>query len=189
MAYPFQSPVTGRKDIPAGPGKLWKRIPQERRVEAATAFWQDEEESIEQQAEALLAIAAQYRFRPKTVRTLPLDKKVKYLSSLPGLSDAVAGRVLVAYHLAHQRPMLSAFLDALGIAHDNGVLAEQEMKAPEADRLKQAAATLRAAFPEADVELYFQTLLVQDPETWGGLADVLTGGEGGQSGSEGDGGQ
>ncbi len=174
MAYPFQSPVTGRKDIPAGPGKLWKRIPQERRVEAATAFWQDEEESIEQQAEALLAIASHYRFRPKTVRTLPLDRKVKYLSALPALSDAVAGRVLVAYHLAHQRPMLGTFLDALGIAHDNGVLTEQDIKAPAADKLKEAAATLRGAYPAADVDLYFQTLLVQDPDTWGGLADLLT---------------
>ena len=177
MAYPFVTPTIGRKDIPAGPGKLWKRIPQERRVEAATAFWQDEEESVEQQAEGLLAIASHYRFRPKTVRTLPLDKKVKYLAALPALSDAVAGRVLVAYHLAHQRPMLGKFLDALGIEHDNGVLASQEMKAPEAEALVEAAAVLRAAFPAADVELYFQTLLVQDPETWGGLADLL--GEGG----------
>jgi hypothetical protein len=174
MAYPYQQPATGRKDIPAGPGKLWKRIPQERRAEAATAFWQDEEESIEQQAEALLAIASHYRFRPKTVRTLPLDKKVKYLSALPALSDTVAGRALVAYHLAHQRPMLGAFLDALGIAHDHGVLAAQDVKAPEAEKLNQAAASLRAAYPAADVDLYFQTLLVQDPETWGGLAALLS---------------
>lgn len=173
MPYPFQTPTTGRKDIPAGPGKLWKRIPQEKRAEAATAFWQDEEESVEQQAEALLAIAAHYRFRPKTVRTLPLEKKVRYLSALPALSDPVAGRVLVAYHLAHQRPMLGAFLDALGIAHDNGVLTEQEMTPPEADRLKEAADVLRASYPAADVDLYFQTLIVQDPETWGGLADLL----------------
>jgi hypothetical protein len=173
MAYPFQSPETGRREVPAGPGKLWKRITPERRVEASNAFWQDEEESVEQQAEALLAIAAHYRFRPKTVRTLPLEKKVKYLSALPSLSDAVAGRILVAYHLAHKRPMLGAFLDALGIAHDNGVLAAEDVKAPDADRLKQAAAVLRANYPAADVELYFQTLLVQDPETWGGLAEVI----------------
>jgi hypothetical protein len=173
MPYPFHSPVAGRKDVPAGPGKLWKRIPPERRVEAATAFWQDEEESVEQQAEALLAIASHYRFRPKTVRTLPLEKKVRYLSALPALSDSVAGRVLVAYHLAHQRPMLGAFLDALGIAHDNGVLAAQDLKAPDAAKLTAAAAALRAAYPAADVDLYFQTLLVQDGETWGGLAGLL----------------
>jgi hypothetical protein len=173
MPYPFQPPTAGRKDAPAGPGRLWKRIPPERRLEASAAFWKEKDDSVEQQAEALMAIASHYRFRPKTVRTLPLEKKVRYLASMPGLSDAVAGRVLVAYHLAHQRPMLGAFLDALAIAHENGVLKVEELKAPDADRLKSAAATLRAAYAKDDVDLYFQTLLVQDPETWGGLADLL----------------
>jgi hypothetical protein len=173
MAYPFQSPVAGRKDVPAGPGKLWKRISQERRLEASAAFWQEKEDAIEQQAEALLAMASHFRFRPKTVRTLPLEKKVHYLAALPGLSDAVAGRVLVAYHLKHQRPMLGAFLDALGIAHEDGVLKVEKLEAPDAARLKTAAAALRAAYPKEDVDLYFQTLLVQDPETWGGLEELL----------------
>jgi hypothetical protein len=170
--YPYQSPTAGRKDIPAGPGKLWKRIPPDRRQLAVEAFWQDED-AIEQQAEALLAIASHLRFRPKTVRTLPLDKRVRYLSTMPVVSDAVAGRVLVSYHLTHQRPLLSAFLDALGIAHDGGVLAAEEIKAPAPDQLKEAAAKVQAEFPKEDVELYFLTLLAQDPETWGGLAEIL----------------
>jgi hypothetical protein len=171
--YPYQAPAVGRnKDVPAGPGKLWKRIPPERRVIAVEAFWKDEE-AVEQQAEALLAIASHLRFRPKTVRTLPLEKRVRYLSGLSTVSDTVAGRVLVSYHLAHQRPMLGAFLDALGIAHDNGALNADEVKAPPADKLEEAAAKLQAQYSKDDVELYFLTLLVQDPETWGGLADVL----------------
>jgi hypothetical protein len=171
MAYPYSSSATGRKDAPASPGKLWRHIPPERRLEACAAFWQ-EDDAIEQQAEALLAVAAHYRFRPKSVRTLPLEKKARYLAALPGVPDSVAGRVLVAYHLTHQRPMLAAFLDSLGLAHDNGVLTVENMTPPPADRLKEAAAALRAAFPPADVDLYFETLLVQDPETWSGLADL-----------------
>ena len=173
MPYPYQAPPVGRKEVPPGPGKLWKQISPDRRLEAVTAFWQDDD-AIEQQAEALLAIASRLRFRTKTVRTLPLEKKVKYLTSMPALSDSVAGRVLVSYHLAHQRPMLGAFLDALGIEHDNGVLAAEELKAPEPEKLKEAVAKLRGEFPADAVDLYFQTLLVQDPETWGGLAELLT---------------
>ncbi len=94
-AYPYQTTATGRKDVPTGPGKLWKRIPPERRLTAVEAFWKDEE-AIEQQAEALLAIASHLHFRPKTVRTLPMEKRVRYLASLPSVSDAVAGRVLVS---------------------------------------------------------------------------------------------
>jgi hypothetical protein len=172
MAYPFQPAAPAKKDLPASPGRLWKRIPLDRRTEAATAFWEDEE-GLDQQAEALLAIAAHFHFRLKTTRSLSTERKVRYLASLPGLSDSVAGRVLVAYHLRHRRPMLASFLDGLGIAHDNGVLSGEEVAAPEPAALTEAAAKLRAAFPKEDVDLYFQTLLVQDPDTWSGLASLL----------------
>ncbi len=171
MAYPYQTPTPGRRETVGGPGKLWKRIPVERKAQAAAAFW-DDAESAEQQAEALLAIAQYFRFRPKTVRGLPLDQRARRLAALPALSDAVAGRVLVAYHLAHHRPMLSAFLDALGIEHDHGVLTGEGLKPPAANLLKEAAAKLREQFPAEDVDLYFETLLVQDPETWAGLAEL-----------------
>jgi hypothetical protein len=171
--YPYQS-IAGRKDIPAGPGRLWKRIPSERRLQAVEAFWKDDE-AVEQQAEALLSIAAHLHFRPKTVATLPLEKRIRYTAALPAVSDAVAGRVLVSYHLAHQRPMLGTFLDALGIAHDNGVLTADEIAKPDPAKLAEAAAALKAKYPKEDVELYFLTLLVQDPETWGDLADLLEG--------------
>jgi hypothetical protein len=176
MAYPYSSSAAGRKETVAAPGKLWKRIPAERRLESCVSFWQ-EEEGEEQQAEALMAIAGHFRFRTKSVRALPIEKKARYLASLPGVPDSVAGRVLVAYHLAHQRPMLAAFLDALGMPHDNGVLNAEELKAPPADRLKEAAEKLRAAFPPADVDLYFETLVGQDPDTWGGLAEFVGGGD------------
>ncbi|HSK08816.1 MAG TPA: hypothetical protein VK911_04525 [Vicinamibacterales bacterium] len=172
-AYPFEPEAPSRKkDVPATPGRLWKRIPLDRRTEAAAAFWEDEE-GAEQQAEALLAIASHFKLRLKTARSLPRVRKVRYLASLPGLSDAVAGRVLVSYHLRHRRPMLASFLDALGIAHDNGVLSGDDLTAPDAARLQEAAAKLRAEHPKEDVDLYFQTLLVQDPDTWGGLAPLL----------------
>lgn len=174
MPYPFSSSGAGRRDVVGVPGRLWKRIPAEHRLEACTAFWQ-EEGADEQQAEALLVVASHYHFRPKSIRSLPTERKARYLSALPGVPDSVAGRVLVAYHLARQRPMLSAFLDALGIAHENGVLAGEELTAPAPDRLAEAAAKLRAAFPPADVDLYFETLIGQDPDTWGGLEGLLGG--------------
>ena len=172
--YPFQPPTPGRKEVVASPGKLWKRVPQEQRAEAVRAFWEDED-GVEQQAEALLAIASRLRFRPKTVRSLPLEKKVRYLVSMPALSDSIASRVLVSYHLRHQRPMLGAFLDALGIEHDNGVLAAESITKPDQAKLREAAAKLRAEFPPDAVELYFQTLLAQDAETWGDLVELLDG--------------
>jgi hypothetical protein len=64
------------------PSRIWKRMMPERRLEAARFFWTDEN-STEQQVEAISAIAAHMKFRAKTLVSLPLDRKAKYLVSLP----------------------------------------------------------------------------------------------------------
>ena len=153
----------------ARPSQLWKSLPPERKLQAAEAFWCDGEAGLEQ-AEAIALIAQQIKFRAKSVVAMPADKKARHLASFPDVSELVAARLLVAYHLAHQRPMMGAFLDALGIAHDNGMIADEEVKAPEPDALRKAATTIAGQFPADDVALYLSTLLWQDPETWGALA-------------------
>jgi hypothetical protein len=64
--------------------------------------------------------------------------------------------------------MMGAFLDALGIKHENGVIEEDNVK-PDAAKLAPAVAKISAEFPAEDVRLYLQTLVCQDPETWGDL--------------------
>lgn len=151
------------------PSRIWKRLPTERRHEAADLFWSDEQ-SAEQQVEACASIATHMKFRAKSVLSLPLDKKTRYLVRLPAVSDAVAARALVNYHLGRQRPMMAAFLDALGIAHEDGLISEDNAVKPEADTLAAAAEDLSGKYPAEDVALYFATLVSQDPETWGELA-------------------
>jgi hypothetical protein len=157
-------------DATLTPAKLWKRMTADQKVRAARAFWLDEQ-AVDDQVQAALLIAQQKKFRPKTVIGLDVDRKAKHLASLPSLPDAVAARVLVVYHLAEQRPMMGAFLDALGIAHENGLIQEDEVK-PDEGKVGPAAAAIAAAFPREDVSLYLNTLLCQDPGTWGAIADV-----------------
>jgi hypothetical protein len=153
------------------PTRVWKRLPLERRQIVTESFWKDEQ-STEQQAEAIAAIAARMKFRTKSVLGLSLEKRVRYLATLPAISDAIVARALVAYHLEHQRPMMSAFLDLLEIKHEDGLIAEDTAPKPDAEALKKAAAELPAKYPADDVSLYFATLVSQDPETWGGLANA-----------------
>jgi hypothetical protein len=157
-------------DLPR-PSQLWKQLPSERKLQAAAAFWQDENAGVEQ-AEAVATIAQRIKFRLKSVIAMPLDKKARQLVALPAVSEVVAARLLVAYHLAHQRSMMGSFLDALGIAHEEGLIADEELKAPAADTLKAAAKTLAGSYPAGDVALYLSTLTWQDPETWGLLATL-----------------
>jgi hypothetical protein len=157
-------------DDPPRPSQLWKQLPPERKQMAADAFWADEN-AAQEQAEVIAAIAHRIKFRMKSVLAMPVEKKTRYLLPLP-VSESVAARLLVAYHLAHQRPMMGRFLDELGIAHEDGLIADENLTAPPQDRMRAAAKTLASVFPAEDVSLYLSTLLWQDPDTWGGLADL-----------------
>lgn len=153
------------------PSQIWKDLTADHRLLAADAFWRDEN-AFAEQAEAIATIAQRIKFRLKSVQALPIEKKARHLVALPAVSEAMAARLLVSFHLRHQRPMMAAFLDALGIAHEDGMIADEELTAPDAPKLASAATTLTGSYPAADVALYFSTLLWQDPETWGGLADL-----------------
>src|SRR6185369_10804277 len=132
------------------PSRLWKKLSSERRLAAAELFWSDEQ-STEQQIEAVGALASHMKFRPKSVIGLPLEKKAKYLATLPAVSDTVAARALV-----------------------NWLISEENVTKPDEAKLKAAAADLSSKFPKEDVLLYFSTLVSQDPETWGPLAEMTS---------------
>jgi hypothetical protein len=68
--------------------------------------------------------------------------------------------------------MMGAFLDALGVTHEDGLIADEQLQSPPPDRLRDAAGTIAASYPAADVTLYLSTLMWQDPDAWAGLADV-----------------
>jgi len=150
------------------PSRMWRQMPSELRTSAAKAFWADEQAALEQ-AEAVALISKQIKFRPRSVISLPLDKKAKHLAGLPQVSDLLAARLVIAYHLEHQRPMMGAFLDLLGIGHEDGLIKDEEPKQPDEATLDKAVTELSTKYPKADVARYFWALLWQDPETWGGL--------------------
>ena len=167
-------------DTTLTPSRLWKQMTLDQRTRAARAFWEDTE-ATDDQVQAALLIAQQKKFRPKTVIGLDLDRKARHLATIGTLPDTTAARALVIYHLADQRPMMAAFLDALGIAHEDGLIKEDDVK-PDAEKIPAAVEQLRSQFPKDDVELYLNTLLCQDPETWGALGDIVTGQETGDTG-------
>jgi hypothetical protein len=145
----------------------------EQRLKAARAFWASEEDdAADAQFQAVFYIAQQKKFRAKSVFGMDDERRSKQLASLHSVPEVVAGRALINYHLAEQRPMMGAFLDALGIAHENGVIKEDEVK-PDSGKIGPASAEIAKGFPRADVSLYFNTLLCQDPDTWGGLHEIL----------------
>jgi hypothetical protein len=117
-------------------------------------------------------IARYLKARPRFVQALTLAKKIRYLVTLPSMPEVLAARLLVSYHLAHQRPMLQVFLDVLGSAHESGLITTDPEGPVPVDRLAAAAMALDATFAPEDVTLYFATLLSQDPDTWGAIQSL-----------------
>lgn len=152
--------------------QLWKLMTDDQRRRAAEAFWSEGETGAEH-AEVIGLLSRRLNFRVKSVMALPLDKKVKYTAGLAAVSDGVAGRLLVTFHLVHQRPMMSTFLDALGVSHENGLIPDDAQPNLDAAKLPDAVKAMRDQYPAEDVDLYLHTLRLQDHATWSGVAEFL----------------
>ncbi len=150
----------------------------DQRQRAARAFWSDPDARADH-LQAVMFIAQQKKFRAKTINGLDLDRRARHFATLPSLPDALAARALVVYHLAEQRPMMGAFLDALGISHENGLIQEDSVK-PDPEKVGPAVDVLRHQFSAEDVDLYLETLFCQDPDTWGALEPFVAAHQSGQ---------
>jgi hypothetical protein len=162
--------------MPDRPSRLWKDLPLETRLEAADAFWRDtESQDIQSQhVEAMVLLARRLNFRVKSIQALPIERRARHLAQVGDLSDLIATRALIAYHFAGKRALMGAFLDALGIAHEAGLITAEEVSPPTLDALSAARASLRDAFGDAEVDLYLKTLLALDGDTWVNLDTLLT---------------
>jgi hypothetical protein len=168
--------INSSYDPPMRPSHLWKELPSSTRLALADAFWRenddDSPETTMQHVEAIAAIARRMNFRTKSVQALPIDRKARQLAQMSDVSDAVATRALIAYHFSTQRPMMAAFLNALGVANDNGLITAEEVAAPETEQLRAAVGQL-GEYPADAVSLYLRTLTVVDEDTWRNLPAVI----------------
>jgi hypothetical protein len=156
------------------PGRLWRTLDAEERGLAARAFFSHPWGDPGARREGELAIARALRFREDAVRRLPLDKRAGYLAKAVQPTDSLAGSILLAFHLQERRALLTVFLNALGIPHDGGMIADDhELQAPSREALDRATQALDARFPAREVDVYLAALLALDPSVWEELAGVL----------------
>jgi hypothetical protein len=150
------------------PARLWKELTPDQRLAAADAFWRDttSPEIEAQHVEAIIMLARRLNFRTRSMQALPIDQRARHLARVSDVSDGIATRALIAYHFAVKRPLMSAFLDALQIPHDQGLITAETVTPPTEEALTRAVEALRPTFDMADVDLYLRTLSALDGETW-----------------------
>lgn len=153
------------------PARLWQALDEPARRLAAGAMY-DGDPDLRREADQALADAL--RFRPAGVRKLPVDKRVDYFVRRVHPDSSLASTLLTTLHLVHRRPLLGAFLDALDIPNDDGLIPPGHEPEPvAADRLTPAVDDLRGRFDAPDVDLYLATLLALDPHVWAELRPLL----------------
>jgi len=148
--------------------RLWKSLPpEERRAAAATFFTEPPQELA---GAALTALVKARNLRPQAARALAPDAQARILATVLDPGEPLAQGLLVSLHLGHRRALLGAFLDALSLPHEEGVLKEEADSAPPVDveRAKAAVAAL-SSYPPTEVRTYLNTLWLQDPDRWAAL--------------------
>lgn len=160
--------------------RLWKRLRAADRQAAASHLFA--EQAPEAVAGALGVIARARRMRPQAVRAMAPEAQARAVGSILDPGEALAASLLVALHLGARRDLLKAFLDAMGLPHEDGILKDEADKAPAPtlEELRQGIQAL-ASFPSDQVATYLNTLYLQDPERWGRLADVEGGSDAARS--------
>jgi hypothetical protein len=161
------------------PTRLWSELDADTRRLAAQSIYRGDWDDPSSRREADQAIAEAIHFRPVAVRKLPAEKRVDYLLRAVRPDDSLARSLLLALHLGGRRRVLQAFLDALEIPHEGGMIdPDFDLEPPEPARLEQAVRVLRDGFPADQVDVYLATLVAMEPETWGGLAELAPAGGG-----------
>jgi hypothetical protein len=144
---------------------VWKRLSREERLVAATHFWRNPPE--EMAGSAVAAVVKARHLRPQVARALPLEDQARALAGVLDPGEPLAASLLVALHLGERRDVLRTFLDAAGLRHEDGVLADEEEPQPLSEQAaKSGVAALAAAYPRSHVESYLNTLWLQDPDRW-----------------------
>jgi hypothetical protein len=161
-------------------GRIWRRLTREERLAAARQFWADPASEATPHAHA--AIVKVLHVRPQAVRTVPAERKAAALASVAEPSELLAASLLVALHLGLRRALLATFLDAVGLAHDQGLLAEDGAGEPVSeDAARRGVEALLAAYPPDHVRTYLNTLYLQDHDRWQALERAAAGTEGARS--------
>jgi hypothetical protein len=151
--------------------RVWKRLQREEKLAAARHFFAHPPEDL--YATAVGAVIKVRHLRPQVARSLPPEDLARALASVLDPGEPLAAALLVSLHLGERREILKTFLDAAGLPHEDGLLKEESDEVALAGgALAKGVAAVSGRFPAHEAKTYFNTLWLQDPERWGGLAEL-----------------
>jgi len=157
-----------------GPYAVWDLLSEDEKKEAAAALWSNADRESRMLLE--VSLAKELKFRPQSVRNLSVERVAGRLARM---ADTLPENVLFQYlfhlHMAGRRPLLTEFLDGVGLPHEEGVLdLAEDQEGPAADAVAEAAAKL-VKDHGLQALVYLATLKLADADFWQAVDPVLEG--------------
>ncbi|MDE0914673.1 MAG: hypothetical protein OSB57_05795 [Planctomycetota bacterium] len=111
-------------------------------------------------------VAAALKFRPHTIKRLPMAKRAgRARLILQSDSNAeLAYELFGAYLMNSCKPIITAFLDATDVKHEEGMIDDPATDRPDPTKVAAAVASLDEAHPPEDVTLYLSMCAEQWPD-------------------------
>lgn len=132
------------------------------------------EEAPEVFRQTVSSAATVLKFRPQYLWKQPLPKRVASVRRVlaRGGSDALAEELLAIYFLKCRLELLTEWLDLIGLAHEDGMLSDDETVCPDAGELEKKVEKFRAG-GDHDCDLLLQVFAGQAAIDWPALDDIL----------------
>lgn len=111
-------------------------------------------------------VAKVLKFRPQAIRKLPLAKRAQVARQwITNKHNAeLCYELFGTYLVRTRRELVTGFLDATGVAHEDGIIEGGGNDRPDPAKLEAAVKDLDARFPPEDVTLYLAVCAEQWPD-------------------------
>jgi hypothetical protein len=119
-----------------------------------------------------LEVAKALNFRPQAIRKLPMAQRAKKARQimLGKRNVELAYEFIGSYLLKEHKELVTSFLDATGVKHEDGMIENLDDAKPAAGKIAGAVAELDGKFEPEDVTLY----LALCAEQWPNVTELET---------------
>lgn len=158
------------------PFRVWSALEPDARSAAVRAVLEgDGDLDGSLRNDVLDALASTFNFRRQTLASWPTDRVADpYGAHLKTRDPELLSRLLRALHVAHRRDLLRAFLDNVGVEHEDGLRGDEDPEDAYEVEAVRAAADRLAGASEVDRALtFFLTLVALDDAASPGLVAWL----------------
>ena len=116
-------------------------------------------------------VAKLLKFRPQAIKKIPLEKRAKLAKNWieQKHNGELCYELFGTYLMRGKRELVTGFLDATGVKHDNGLIEDVDHNRPAPEKIGPAVAALDQKFAPDDVTLY----LAMCAEQWSSVPGLV----------------